>query len=85
MACTEAAENYVDAEEGRDSNAGRSDDEPWQSIRRVNRARLQPGDTMRLRAGCSWRESLAAVISIPETEDRFAMATVSSFGTAART
>lgn len=54
----QAAEYFVDATSGDDDNSGRSPDEAWQSIERVNRAVLNPGDTVRLKAGNIWRESL---------------------------
>jgi hypothetical protein len=58
MASGRAAKYFVDAASGRDSNSGSSADAPWQSVRRVNQARLGPGDTVRFKAGCVWRESL---------------------------
>ena len=59
MAAVGATEYFVDAELGRDSYAGTSADQPWQTVRRVNRARLEPGATVRFRAGRVWRESLS--------------------------
>jgi hypothetical protein len=58
MSVVQAAVYFVDAESGKDSNPGLSVTEPWQSVRRVNRAELQPGDTVRFKAGGVWRESL---------------------------
>jgi hypothetical protein len=52
------AEYFVDAAAGRDGNSGLSPAEAWQSIERVNQARLNAGDTVRLKAGSVWRESL---------------------------
>ena len=47
----QAAEYFVDAGSGKDSNTGLSATQPWQSVRRVNQAPLQPGDTVRFKAG----------------------------------
>lgn len=58
MTAVQAAEYFVDAESGKDSNPGLSVTEPWQSVRQVNQAQLQPGDTVRFKAGGVWRESL---------------------------
>lgn len=55
----QAAEYFVDAASGKDRNSGLSPAEAWQSIGRVNHARLQPGDTVRFKAGSVWRESLS--------------------------
>lgn len=54
----QAAEYYVDATSGQDDNSGLSPTEAWQSIEHVNQAQLHPGDTVRLKAGGIWRESL---------------------------
>jgi len=59
VATTHATDYYVDAELGRDDNAGSSAAAPWQTVRQVNHAALQPGDTVHFKAGCPWRESLS--------------------------
>ncbi|MDO4585227.1 MAG: hypothetical protein Q4D62_14125 [Planctomycetia bacterium] len=53
-----SAEYYVDAQNGRDTFSGTSPQEAWQSVARVNRAKLEPGDTVRFRSGQMWRESI---------------------------
>ncbi|MBT3375520.1 MAG: right-handed parallel beta-helix repeat-containing protein [Lentisphaerae bacterium] len=58
MSVIQAAEYFVDSQAGDDSNSGLSVTEPWQFVRRVNQAQLQPGDTVRFKAGTVWRESL---------------------------
>lgn len=58
MSTVQSAEHFVDAELGKDSNSGLSVVDPWRSVRRVNRTQLQPGDTVRFKAGGVWRESL---------------------------
>ncbi len=58
MIAAQATEYFVDAEMGRDGNSGLSTTEPWQTVRRVNLAALKPGDTVRFKAGGTWRESL---------------------------
>ena len=51
---------YVDATAGNDDNVGTRTGAPWQSIDRVNRASLSPGDTVRFKRGGVWREQLVA-------------------------
>jgi hypothetical protein len=43
---------------GNDSNAGVSTNQPWQSIDRVNAARLQPGDSVRFHANQTFKGNL---------------------------
>lgn len=50
-----AREFFVDAIDGTDTNSGRSPDEAWQSLDKVNETRLRPGDTVLLRRGAAWR------------------------------
>lgn len=45
---------YVSCTSGNDANAGTSTTSAWQSIGRVNRAQLQPGDHVWLARGCRW-------------------------------
>ena len=54
----QAVEYFVDAASGHDDDSGLAPAKAWQSIRRVNQAALRPGDTVRLKAGGVWRESL---------------------------
>jgi hypothetical protein len=54
----QAADYFVAAELGHDNNSGLSRAEAWQSIERVNQAQLSAGDTVHLKAGSVWRESL---------------------------
>jgi hypothetical protein len=56
--CGQAADYFVNAESGHDDNSGLSPAEAWQSIERVNQTRLSAGDTVHLKAGSVWRESL---------------------------
>lgn len=42
---------YVDASMGTDTNDGRSFATPWQSLERVNQAKLQPGDRVAFKSG----------------------------------
>lgn len=53
-----AAEYYVDAGGGDDSAAGASPQAAWRTIAKVNATALQPGDTVYLRRGSIWRETL---------------------------
>lgn len=53
------AENYyVDALNGADTNAGTSPETAWKTLRNVNRQQFLPGDTIALRAGQVWRETI---------------------------
>ncbi|MBN2451269.1 MAG: hypothetical protein JXR77_12830 [Lentisphaeria bacterium] len=54
-----AREYYVDAAAGMDTASGTSPAEAWQSLARVSRAELRPGDTVRFRRGGQWRGTLA--------------------------
>jgi len=50
---------YVDCTGGEDSNDGRSEATAWRTIGRVSLAtEIHPGDVVRLKRGCAWRESL---------------------------
>ncbi len=48
---------YVDTE-GSDSNSGTSPQSPWRTLAKVNSISLHPGDTVYLKRGCIWRETL---------------------------
>lgn len=55
---------FVDAQAGNDTWSGQredasADDGPWRSLRRVGTAPLEPGDTVNLKCGSVWRETLA--------------------------
>lgn len=57
---------FVDAQAGNDTWSGQqqdasADDGPWRSLRRVATAPLEPGDTIHLRCGSVWRETLALI------------------------
>ena len=54
----QAAEYFVDAVAGNDANSGLTPAQAWRSVEQVNGAPLKPGDTVRFRAGQTWRESL---------------------------
>jgi hypothetical protein len=49
---------YVDPA-GNDSNSGTSPTSPWRSVAKVNALAFQPGDTVYLKRGGLWRETLA--------------------------
>ena len=49
---------YVDSAAGSDTNRGDSPALAWASLARVNRAALEPGDTVRFKRGGSWRGTL---------------------------
>ncbi len=50
---------YLDVENGSDSNTGISTDSAWKTLERVNSFTFAPGDTIRLKSGCSWNGVLA--------------------------
>jgi len=66
-----AATYYIDAEIGNDAWSGKQltapgvgqSDGPWQSLGRVERTALAPGDTVRLRCGQRWAETLRVASS----------------------
>jgi hypothetical protein len=49
---------YLDNASGSDSNSGRSPGAPWRTIGKVNSIALAPGDTVYLKRGGIWRETL---------------------------
>ena len=53
-----ATDYYVDSVNGNDQADGRTEQTPWQSLRKVNRATLQPGDRIRFKRGGLWRGQL---------------------------
>lgn len=52
---------YYIANDGDDSNDGRSEEHPWKTLERSSYADLQPGDTVLLKRGDLWRELLWCV------------------------
>lgn len=54
-----SATYYIDSVTGNDRESGTSQGAPWRTIDRVNRASLNPGDTVLFRRGRLWRETLA--------------------------
>ena len=55
---SQAAIFYVDSEGGDDSASGTSENTAWQSLRRVNHQKLNPGDQLLFRRGGLWRGQL---------------------------
>jgi nitrous oxidase accessory protein NosD len=49
---------YVDSSTGDDSSSGRSPSSAWRTIAKVNSIALAPGETVYLRRGAIWRETL---------------------------
>jgi Right handed beta helix region len=57
--CTgRGATYYVSSSQGRETNDGLSERSAWRTIAQVNRHEFQPGDTIRLRRGDSWSDTL---------------------------
>jgi hypothetical protein len=53
-----AATYYVNSRSGRDTNSGLSSQSAWRTLDRVNHAALLPGDSVLLKRGEVWRETL---------------------------
>lgn len=66
---------YYVSESGADGNAGDTEEAPWRTIRRVNRASLVPGDIVLFRRGDVWREQLR-----PHSGDASAVITYGAYG-----
>jgi parallel beta-helix repeat protein len=49
---------YVDSRGGNDSNVGTNSSAPWRTLAKVNALQLEPGDTVYLKRGSLWRETL---------------------------
>lgn len=75
----ECSTYYVDASDGSDSNDGCSEGAAWQTLGAVNAASLQPGDTVRLRRGRVWRETL----TLPASGTDGNPITISDYGSGA--
>src|SRR5579862_3577493 len=58
-----AAEYYVDAERGNDSNNGTSPLKAWKTLSKINGRKFQPGDVVRFHAGQAWHGQLAPTSS----------------------
>ena len=49
---------YVDASSGNDVNSGRSENNAWQTLAKINSASFLPGDTILFKKGEIWRKQL---------------------------
>src|SRR5579863_4766318 len=58
---------YVSSSAGSDANSGTSLSAPWKTLAKVNAATLQPGDSVLLRRGDVWNESLVPSASGTQT------------------
>ena len=54
----QAADYYVDSENGNDENAGTAPAAAWKTLRPVNRAEYKPGDRVLFKKGGLWRGTL---------------------------
>lgn len=66
-----ATEYYVDSFAGSDENPGDSPERPWQTLTRVNSAKVGPGDAVLFRRGRVWRGSLRTKAGAPESPLRY--------------
>ena len=69
---------YVDAENGKDGNPGSTPEKAWQSIERLNKAVLKPGDQILLAGGQVFKGSISLGEKIAGTKDR--PVKISSYG-----
>ncbi|MEA3403652.1 MAG: right-handed parallel beta-helix repeat-containing protein [Armatimonadota bacterium] len=53
-----ATDYFLDSREGSDDNAGTSEAQAWASLDRLAEVELQPGDSVSLRRGCTYRGRL---------------------------
>lgn len=53
-----AADYYVDASLGKDSNPGTSMEKAWKTISKINTSTFEPGDNIYLKRGKEWEEQL---------------------------
>ncbi len=58
LGAAQAATYYVDCS-GSDSNNGTSPASAWQTLAKVNASSFNPGDSILLKSGCQWRQTLA--------------------------
>lgn len=58
MGAPATAADYFVSSDGKDTAAGTSAEQAWQTLARVGKVKLQPGDRVLLRRGDVWRESL---------------------------
>lgn len=74
---TWAASFYIDAARGSDSNPGTSQSAPWKTLNKANHFAFNPGDTVYLASGSTWRETLR-----PEGRDdaNFSGVTFTAYG-----
>jgi len=49
---------YIDAQQGRDTNDGRSEQNAWKTLKRANDTVFGPGDKLLLKSGCRWSGQL---------------------------
>ncbi len=79
LACgdlAQAATYYVDQELGSDTNTGLASTASWKSLQLIHQTSFQPGDTILLKRGQIWRESMQVVSSGTESDP----INVSTFG-----
>lgn len=53
-----SAEYYVDSKDGADVNSGTSPEQAWKTLKKVNGAKLEPGDSVLFRRDRVWRGTL---------------------------
>jgi len=56
---------YADSRTGNDAADGRSPETAWQSLAKINAAKLKPGDTMLFARGSAWRGQLFSCSGAP--------------------
>lgn len=68
---------YVDAENGLDTNDGKSENTAWQNVTTLQRRSFKPGDAILLKRGCVWTDSFIWIKSSGEENKPI---TVSCYG-----
>lgn len=75
-----AATYYVDATNGNDTRTGTSEAQAWKTLGRVTASRFNPGDTVLLKRGCTWRERFV----VPSSGAEGSPFTIDAYGTGAK-
>lgn len=58
VSCTSSGTYYIDSENGDDKNTGKTPNQAWASLEKVNTTIFQPGDQILFKAGSEWNGQL---------------------------
>lgn len=73
---TTYCQDYYVSNTGDDQNSGTSEEQPWQSVAKINEFKFLPGDTIHFKKGDVWREQI-----IPISGNESGYITYTSYGT----